>query len=120
MPTRYKLLIGFANGDLHYIQVMGVLDPWVMATAETERVGQPTNAGFRTIVAVVGMRDEGETAVIEYAAEWNGDRVNVTIPRASRTASSYELYAWCSEANDQVLEAWRLQDFCRDLRMEQG
>lgn len=120
MPIRYKLLIGFANGDLHYIQVMDVQDPWVMATAETERVGQLTNAGFRTIVAVVGMRDEGETAIIEYAAEWNGDRVDVTIPRASRTASSYELYAWCSEANDQVLEAWRLQDFCRDLRMEQG
>lgn len=118
MRTTYKVLIGFANGDLHFNQVMEAQDPLAMGLSETDQIGKLTNAGFCSIVSVVGLREEGATAVIEYAAVWNGERIDVLVKPGSRMASSYELYALCLHNDNLELDASRLRNLCLELRLD--
>ena len=67
MSIQHGVLIGFANGDVHRIQVMEAQDASKIAVEEARDIGILTNAGFRTVVASVWWNDATQSASLAYA-----------------------------------------------------
>lgn len=115
MAIKYTVLIGYANGDVHSMQVMKDHQASQLATAEASEIGTLTNAGFRTVVASAWINEEIRTAGILYAAAWNESAVEVLLHRGDKIASSEDLFL--AIENQRVLTAEGLLDFCRMFKI---
>ena len=118
MGLQHSVLIGYANGDVHFLQVMDKDDATVLATNEAKDIGHLTNAGFRTVVASVWMREETKSAGLLYAAIWNEMEKQVIVHNGSRMAQSHELYTSCHRMSGEHITATDLMDYCRRLSMD--
>ncbi|HVT10696.1 MAG TPA: hypothetical protein VHE55_00385 [Fimbriimonadaceae bacterium] len=116
MSLQQTVLIGYANGDVHAMQVMESQEASKMATQEAQELGTLSNAGFRTIVASIWSRDETKTAGLMYAAAWNENEVQVLLHYGDRIASSHELYRVITDGAEP-LTATTLLGFCRRCKM---
>ena len=114
MPQKHNVLVGFANGDVHVIQVMNNQDASQMATAEAQELGQLTNAGFKTVVASAWSQEDTKTAGLLYAAIWNENKTEVLLRYGDQIESSEELFSAISVGD---LTAAKLLDLCRSSKL---
>lgn len=117
MSVDRSVLVGYANEDVHVMQVLENQDASAMATKEAEEIGKLTNAGFRTVVASVWCTDENKTAGIAYAAAWKDGEVEVLLHHGDRVATSHDLYAYCKGVDGKAMTATHLTEFCRRLKL---
>ncbi|HTQ09407.1 MAG TPA: hypothetical protein VMI31_04990 [Fimbriimonadaceae bacterium] len=116
MSHQQAVLIGYANGDVHAMQVMENQEASQIATQEAQELGTLSNAGFRTIVASIWSRDETKTAGLMYAATWNENEIQVLLHFGDRIASSHELYRVITDG-EEPLTATTLLRFCHRCKL---
>ncbi len=116
MSLQHTVFIGYANGDVHTMQVMENQEASQMATQEAQELGTLSNAGFRTIVASIWSRDETKTAGLMYAAAWSENEIQILLHYGDRIASSHELYRVITDEVES-LTATMLLGFCRRCKM---
>jgi len=112
MGVTTAVMIGYANDDVHFIQVMENQDASEIAVREAQSIGTLTNAGFRTIVAAVWLREETKSAGLLYAANWDEADMQVLLHNGDRIASSHALYERCSRLCGDDMNASDLLQFC--------
>ena len=117
MSIQYVVLIGYANGDVHTIQVMKDQQASQIATEEAKHIGELTNAGFRTIVASMWSREDTKTAAFLYAAAWHENEIEVILHHGDRIASSHELYRTLASLDGEGLSSTELHGFCRRCKL---
>lgn len=110
MIIEYVVLIGYANGDIHSVQVMKDHQASQLATTEASEIGTLANAGFRTVVASAWVNREMRTAGFLYAAAWNGSTVDILLHFGDKIASSEDLFL--AIESQHLLTAEALLDFC--------
>ena len=111
MPNSYLVLVGYANGDVHSMQVMKDQQASQMASEEAKQIGQLTNAGFCTVAASAWMNNEQEKAGFMYAAGWNENEAEVLVHGGMKIEGSSELYNALKDLDS--LTAIVLLDLCR-------
>jgi hypothetical protein len=114
MLISYTVLIGYANGDVHSMQVNRDQQASQIAAIEAQEIGTLTNAGFRTVVASAWMNQDEKTAGFLYAAAWNGNEVELLLHHGDRIASSQDLFL--ALESPEVMTAQALLDFCRQFK----
>jgi hypothetical protein len=115
MSIKYTVLVGYANGDIHSMQVMKDQQASQMATTESREIGLLTNAGFRTVVASAWINDKMRTAGFLYAAAWNENAVEILLHVGDQIASSEELFL--ALESQHLLTAGALLDFCHQFKI---
>ncbi|HZH98494.1 MAG TPA: hypothetical protein VEX38_05940 [Fimbriimonadaceae bacterium] len=111
------VVVGFANDDIHYLQVRDAQEAGQLATEEAKEIGVLTNAGFRTVVAAAWMVEESKTAGLTYAAAWNENEVLVLLHYGDRIATSHELFKSLKELEGGTLTAGELLRYCKRLKI---
>jgi hypothetical protein len=114
MSIKYTVLIGYANGDVHLMQVMKDQQASQIASTEAKEIGTLTNAGFRTLVASARMDDETKTATFLYAAAWNENEVEVLHHHGTTMTSSADLYTTIEDS--QTLTTNALLNLCQQFK----
>ena len=118
MSLQHAVLIGYANGDVHIMQVMKDQEASQLAVEEAKLIGNLTNAGFRTFVASAWTREETKTAGFLYVSAWNENEAQVLLHFGDRIASSHELYRALLPDRDPPLTATDLLRFSRQCKIE--
>jgi hypothetical protein len=117
-PELYRcVIVGFANDDVQFLQVMQNEEAGQIATEEAKQIGVLTNNGFRTVVAAAWILAESKTAGLTYAAVWNENEAEILLHHGDSIASSHELFHSLEGLEQGTLNASDLADYCRRLKI---
>lgn len=114
----HMVLVGYANGDLHEMVVPPHQKVNELALAESQSIGQLSNAGFRIVVAAAWRIKAKRTAGLYYSAGWNDSEVEVYLHTGDRIAGSHSLYSRWTQAEGDRLSSGELLQYSRRLKIE--
>jgi hypothetical protein len=118
MGVVHSILVGYANGDVRSRPVRSFRRVGREAARAAACLGKLTKSGFCTVVAAAWHGNDDDIAGLLYAADWNGNRVEVLVKHGDHVAPSAQLYSRWKEAADRPLTSTELVTFCRRLKPE--